>query len=287
MRRASLLLLLSTTLLASCSQAPSEESISSSAESRSDRNSGPAIAPTAAPGVAFNYAYQFRLPALRIARVQEEHAQACERLGLSKCRITGMRYTVRGEDRIEAMLAFKLTPEIARQFGKGGVAAVEKAEGMVIDTEISGTDVSDTIATARRNADEINRQVARLEAQLAKGGLTATARGDLIAEISNLRGEKRDTDNSRASSEAALASTPMVFTYASGELIPGFDVRSPISEALQTAAGVLIGILSFLIVAIAFLGPIALVVAIALLGWRRFRPVWTRWMEKAGPPAGG
>lgn len=278
-----LALLLSTTWLASCGQSPSEERANPAQESRSDQNSGPSISPTAAPGVAFSYAYQYRLPALRIAKVQEEHAQACERLGIAKCRITGMRYTVRSEDRIEAMLAFKLAPEIARQFGKGGIAAVEKAEGMVIDTEISGTDVSDTIATARQNADEIGQQIARLEAQLAKGGLTATARGDLIAEISNLRGEQRDTNSSRASSEAALASTPMVFTYASGELIPGFDVRSPLSEAFQTAVGVLIGILSVLIVAIAFLGPIAALVAIVLLGWRRFRPVWTRWMENAGP----
>ncbi|MES2271295.1 MAG: hypothetical protein V4533_10455 [Pseudomonadota bacterium] len=283
MTRAPSILLFSTfALLASCGERPAHES-AASLDSPSSEITAPGITPTAAPGVAFNYAYQFRLPALRIAKVQEDHAQVCEQLGLAKCRITGMRYTVRGEDRIEAMLAFKLAPEIARQFGKGGVAAVEKAEGMVVETEISGTDVSGTIASAKRNSDEIRQEIERLETQLAKGSLTATTRGDLIAQISNLRGERRDTDASRVSSEDALANTPMVFNYASGELIPGFDVRSPISEALQTAVSVLIGILSFLIVTVAFLGPIAIVVAATVLGWRKFSPVWRRWMDRAAP----
>jgi hypothetical protein len=41
-----------------------------------DTSSPPDIAPTAAPGVAFNYAYEFRLPDDRIAPSQEAHAGA-------------------------------------------------------------------------------------------------------------------------------------------------------------------------------------------------------------------
>ena len=66
--------------------------------------------PTAAPGVAFNYRYAFRLPAERVAEVQEQHAQACEQLGVARCRITGMLYRLVNDDDIEAMLAFKLDP---------------------------------------------------------------------------------------------------------------------------------------------------------------------------------
>jgi hypothetical protein len=49
----------------------------------------PAIGPSAAPGVAFNYRYAFRLPGERVSAVQEQHAAACEKLGLDRCRITG------------------------------------------------------------------------------------------------------------------------------------------------------------------------------------------------------
>src|SRR5687768_3770677 len=65
-----------------------------SAVDSSSRASGPpGIAPTAAPGVAFNYRYAFRLPGENISRVQEEHAQACEKMGIELCRITAMNYT--------------------------------------------------------------------------------------------------------------------------------------------------------------------------------------------------
>src|SRR3546814_7722197 len=52
----------------------------------------PNIGVTSAPGVAFIYAYAFRLDDSRIAAVQEEHAAACEALGTTRCRITGMTY---------------------------------------------------------------------------------------------------------------------------------------------------------------------------------------------------
>src|SRR5438309_12132237 len=102
-----------------------------------DRTAGaPAgIAPTAAPGVAFNYKYAFRLPAERISSVQEEHAQACEKLGIARCRITGMYYHLSGDRNVEARLDFKLDPAIARGFGKEGIAAVAHADGLLGPSE--------------------------------------------------------------------------------------------------------------------------------------------------------
>ena len=72
-----------------------------------DAVAGPNVRVSAAPGVAFNYRYAFRVPDAKIAAVQEEHAAACETLGLSRCRITGMRYSLIDEDEVTASLAFK------------------------------------------------------------------------------------------------------------------------------------------------------------------------------------
>ena len=91
----------------------------------------PNIGPTAAPGVAFNYRYAFRLAAPRIAEVQEQHALMCERLTVARCRITGLRYRVVNDRDIEAMLALKLDPSVARHFGREGVQTVTAAEGML------------------------------------------------------------------------------------------------------------------------------------------------------------
>ena len=87
---------------------------------REGRGAGPDISPTAAPGVAFNYRYAFRLPSERIEEVQERHAAGCEALGPNRCRITGMLYRVVGDGDIEATLSFQLDPAIARRFGRAG-----------------------------------------------------------------------------------------------------------------------------------------------------------------------
>jgi len=161
------ILLLATACLglAACGKAPDSASDSSTTEAQpravSERmapsydvapgTTPPAVAPggiavTAAPGVAFSYHYAFRLPSARIAAAQEAHAQACEKLGIARCRITGMRYRLLGENNVEAMLAFKLDPAIARAFGKNGIGVVEAAQGTLVDAEITGTDAGAEIS---------------------------------------------------------------------------------------------------------------------------------------------
>ena len=56
-----------------------------------------------------------------------------------------MRYRVVNDRDIEAMLAFKLDPAVARHFGRAGVEAVTRAEGMLTESEISGTDAGTDI----------------------------------------------------------------------------------------------------------------------------------------------
>src|SRR3546814_14491299 len=99
------------------------------AEVAADAAGGPDVAVTAAPGVAFHYAYAFRLDDDRIAGVQETHAAACETLGTARCRITGMTYRLVRENEVEARLEFKLDPAIARKFGRDALASVEKEIG--------------------------------------------------------------------------------------------------------------------------------------------------------------
>src|SRR5690349_6703198 len=133
-------ILLAATVLAACSRNPQrseQEPIPALRESRPsmsyeqrDDSTAPGVDVTSAPGVAFDYRYAFRLPGNRIGAVQEAHAQACEKLGIDKCRITAMRYRLVDQKDVEAMLALRLDPKIARQFGKDATGTVEKADGM-------------------------------------------------------------------------------------------------------------------------------------------------------------
>ena len=281
MSRATVIALSALTALAACS-APDDRRESSSksaptmrtvdvAESVSvpDARIAPGINVTAAPGVAFHYNYAFRLPNARISAVQEAHAQACEKLGLDRCRITGIRYTVRDEDDISAMLAFKLDPGIARAFGKDGIAAIEKAEGMLVNAEITGTDAGSAITQSQRDSDRLRARLTEIDAQLLQAGRRAEERTELAREAADLPTRLAATSSDRDAARASLATTPMVFAYSSGNAISG----NPLHGAFTTASAAFITMLSGLIVVIGVLLPWLIVGSLA---WLVLRPLWRR-----------
>ena len=233
---------------------------------------GAGIAPTAAPGVAFAYRYAFRLPARGIAAVQEQHAQMCERLTVVRCRITGMLYRVVDDRTIEAMLALKLDPAIARRFGRQGVEAVARAEGMLTESEISGSDAAGPIRAAGRSLAELEAELARLQARLGRR-LPAEERAGLENEAQMLRSQIRALRESRETQQESLATTPMTFRYGSGDLVPGFAERPSLRQALARSGDNFLAGATMLLIVLVTLLP--WLVALALGGWI-FRSVWRR-----------
>jgi hypothetical protein len=286
---------------ASCGQAPREERSSQdlrtadvaepppAAESAASRAgyAPPSIGPTAAPGVAFNYRYAFRLAGERISQVQEQHAAACEKIGIARCRITGMSYRLTGPDEIEAMLAFKLDPAIARAFGKQGIAAVNAAEGMLVDAEITGEDAGAKIAAAIRGQGQIEDDLKRIEAQLARPGLKAAERAELQVQAQQLRDRIRALGAEKTEQQESLATTPMVFNYGTGDLVPGFDGRPRLKQSLQQAVDNLVGGALWIAVALITLLPWLVLIALAIGAWRRWgrRLLRVGEREALGPPA--
>lgn len=249
----------------------SERAADESSESRV-APAAPAIAPTAAPGVAFNYRYAFRLPANRIAQVQEGHAQACEKLGIDRCRITGMLYRLVNDRDIEGQLSFKLDPGLARVFGKQGIEAVTRAAGMLVESEITGEDVGSRIASTTRSQGDVQSELEKVEQQLARAGLKSQERAELQARAGQLRDSLRSLKAGKADDQEALARTPVVYQYGSGDLAPGFDKGSPILRALENAWDNVIAGLATIIMILVTLLPWALVLLLGLWGWRRVSP---------------
>ncbi|HET9641199.1 MAG TPA: hypothetical protein VFP12_18565 [Allosphingosinicella sp.] len=279
MRKALGLLLLFTA--AGCGQSQNEASgdrqfsqNSADAEASADssgvaeRAAGPNVAVTAAPGVAFNYRYAFRAPKERVQSLQEQHAQACEKRGLAQCRITGLRYRLVGDD-IEAMLAFKLDPAIAREFAKQGIDAVVQADGMLVDAEISGEDVGSKIKVARREEGNLEEELKRVEAELARAGLRGSERAELQIQAQELRDRIRASTAVRTEHQESLATTPMVFNYGSGDLAPGFGGRPSFGRALNEAIDNFLGGLAWIFIALVTLLPWALVIGLLVWGARK------------------
>lgn len=248
---------------------PAPVSMSRSADS----SAGPDVSPTAAPGVAFNYRYAFRLPAQRVDQVQEQHARTCEQLGVNRCHITGMRYRVANNGDIEGMLAFKLEPTLARRFGRSALETVVASEGMLVDAEISGVDVGTSIRAATRSIAEMEADLRRIESRLAQRGVPSEERSRLEYEAQRLRESIRGTRANRDDNEESLATTPMVFQYGSGDLAPGFDDRLSFRKAAERARDNFVEGVMVLFVILVTLLPWALV---AMLIWWAFRRLRAR-----------
>jgi hypothetical protein len=251
------------------------------APGQSSRDAGPNVAPTAAPGVAFNYRYAFRLPATRISEVQERHAQMCERLTVARCRITGMLYRVVNDRDIEAMLAFKLDPAAARIFGREAVGMVVQSEGMLTESEISGIDVGTSIRAAGRGIAELEAELARIETRLRQG-VRADERERLDYEAQQLRAQIGAIRESRDTQQESLATTPMVFRYGSGDLVPGFAPPPTLKQALDDAGESFLGGVYLLLRIVIALLPWAL--ALGLIAWIAAL-VRRRWFPKRAPAA--
>lgn len=243
----------------------------------------PGIAITAAPGVAFTYRYGFRLPAARIAPLQEAHAQACEKLGPARCRITGMSYHLSGENDIEGDLTFKLDPALARGFGKDGIAAVEQARGTLVDARITGTDAGGVIDQQSVERARAAAAVRRIDAQLAKTG-RATERAELQAQRAEAARRIAAANDTATNARTSLATTPVTFDYGSGPAVRGFDTSAPLTSALDTAVASAQATFAVILAILAVLGPPALVVLLGLLLVRRLRIRWPRRPVADEPP---
>jgi hypothetical protein len=167
------------------------------------------------------------------------------------------------------MLAFKLDPAIAREFGKQGIDAVTRADGMLVDAEISGEDVGSKIVVAKREEGNLEEELKRVEGELARAGLRGSERAELQIQAQQLRERMRASQAVRTEHQESLATTPMVFNYGSGDLAPGFGGRPSFGKALNEAVDNFLGGLAWIFIALVTLLPWALVIGLLAWGGRK------------------
>ena len=277
-----LALLLSTSLIfaSGCSKspddaaAPAQESAATSAVDASAKDStagasattseqAPGISNQVAPGVAFAYRYAFTLPADAISGMQRQHSDACAKLGPSQCRVTGMSYEQPREGEVSARLDFLLAPDIAQQFGSDAVGLVEKAEGRLANANVSGENAGGAIDISQQQSANLQAELTRLEARLKSPGLSADERRELNQRIDAMRGELTGQKDLRRQKEAAIATTPVSFAYASQGL---FNTGSnPFGNAANSSLGSLQAMLAFVLTLAGLVLPWALLAGLIVM----------------------
>jgi hypothetical protein len=244
---------------------------------RADPSTGPDLDPQLAPGVAFDYRYAFRLEADRIAGMQREHQQLCARYG-SRCRVTGVDYRAANAEDVEATLSFLVDSEMAAQFGRESVRAVEASHGEVTESAVAGTDVGTSHKANTGELEALQAELERVEARLAQRNLRWAERVRLDEQRQTLRQQISALGATTGAQEQAMATTPILFRYGSGAFAPGPGRGPTIGEATVRAADNFLGALKFLLIAFVTISPWALT---GLLLWLGFRAVRKRRPAKA------
>lgn len=269
MRRVKLLTMGLVMLTAACSADRGdgqEEARGGTQEASADLADAPNVSPTAAPGVAFSYSYLFEVRDEAIAGVQEAHAGRCESLGVARCRITGLQYTVNESDAVSASLEVKLAPGIARQFGKAATQDVRNANGRMRRTEFSGEDTEPLTTGARSAQDDLQSRITGLERQLASTR-GASERAELQSQLNELRTQVANTRAAIANASERLASTPMTFNYYGRGGISGFR-SNPVAEAMRSFIASVVTMITVVLQFLAYMLPWALLLALVILALR-------------------
>jgi hypothetical protein len=228
----------------------------------------PGIPASIAPNLAFEYRYAFKLPDDKISEVQEEHAEACETLGSARCQVVDMTYQQTDETNVEAMLSFKLDPGIARKFGRDAIASVEKAEGVLAEGNVTGTNVGGKIEDSQGRSALLIAQLERLENRLSTKGLAPKERASLQDRAEDLRKQLDTEQDGRSRGEVKLAVTTVVFTYTSDGGLPGFGKENPLASAASVSANSFAAMVSFVLLLIGAVAPWALLGGGFVLLWR-------------------
>ena len=252
--------------LASCS-GPNPAGVQTSEDSLSS----PDISPTAAPGVAFRFSYDYSLEDGLISKVQEEHAAACENLGVARCRITGLRYQIDDMKQVSGMLQVKIDPRIAREFGKQATALVERNDGTLVTAEFRGDDVGTEITSAQRRQADLQTRIAEMERRLASMNAGDREATQLQVQLDALRRELSGDRAVISQAQQQLATTPLTFNYFGEGSIAGFD-QNPIEQSWKLMVESFVFMVGLLFKVLGALLPWALLLALLMLLWRS-RPV--------------
>lgn len=222
----------------------------------------------AAPRIAYEYSYGFRLPAEALAKVQAKHVALCDSLGPARCRVIDMKRDAGEGDYASGSLELAVASGIARVFGARLSDAAGAAGGALSGSAITAEDLSKQIVDTEARL----RQRALLAARLTE--LLATRRGtvaELVEAERAVAQVQEEIDQARswlAQMRGRVAMSKIAISYSSASPAGG-GFAEPIRIAIGRVGAILGVSIAALITLAVGLGPWLALVALGWWLWRR------------------
>ena len=283
MRRSTILLAL--LLLPACGAPPSGETQALDVAEPAPAKPGVAgAAPlqAAAPQIAYEYAYAFRLPHDRVKAAQAAHVALCDRLGPQRCQLIAMEQASDADD-ASGSLKLRVASSIARAFGTQLSDAVASAGGTTSTSSIAAEDVSKAIVDTEARLAQRTLLVERLtEILRTRKGTVA----ELVEAERGVAAAQEEIDQARAwlttlRGRVAMSAIDIRYDAASAT---GLAVGGGVGAAVIDSAETFVTGLAMLLRLAIYLLPWALLAGGIVWTIRRLAkgrlPLWNRRSEE-------
>lgn len=237
--------------------------------------------PITIPQIAYSYRYGFRLSAGDIPKVQQAHADLCEKKGRAVCRILNMSQSGSEGDYAHGMLELEIAAPQARAFGADLAQVVDRQGGEQIASSIEGEDLSKQIVDTQAHLrSRILLRDRLMEILAARKGsveeLVAAERG--VAEVN---GEIDQAQSWLAEMKGRVSFSKVTVDYQSGGRNAG-SFWQPIADAVSNIGMIMGTAIAVLITFLVGFLPFAVLGGAGYWLYRRFRKPASGTQAKAG-----
>jgi len=212
----------------------------------------------ALPKIAYDYKYNFLLPADQVAAAQQAHIAACDRLGLGRCQLVSSE----SGNGNAASLKLRVASDMARRFSADLVASVAKAGGRAVDQSISAEDVSKEISDTNARIHQRELLIQRLTQILqTRAGKVS----ELVEAERSVAAAQEELDQAKAwltELQGRVAMSDVEITYRailSAASPAGSRDQGPLSETIGQSWWFFTATLSAVLRLLIFLAPWAIV----------------------------
>jgi hypothetical protein len=253
--------------------APAAASGPEAAQARPSLAGGISSAPAM---MAYEYGYTLTAPQNRVRGLMAGHEARCRSAGAAVCQVIGSQVREQGKSELSGRLELRASPQWVAAFRTGLAQDVAKSDGRIVDSRVESEDLSRTIIDTDARLRAMTTLRDRLQNLLdTRPGKLA----DLIEieqELARVQGEIDSAQSQLAHDRGRVATSKLTLDYESRNALARDSVWSPLADAFGDFVQLMVGVIAFLIRAVAVLIPLG------AIGWLLafvFRKPLGRWRE--------